>query len=64
MPYGAVSRCADGHDRKVFIRRFELLQASNVRLLLLEPCEEMTEPSADAVDVEGGDLHGGVKCQV
>ena len=56
MPDHAVARLAQLGGRKRGVERLELLQAGDVRRLALEPQEQMREPLAYAVDVEGREL--------
>src|SRR5665213_4049912 len=58
VPDGAVPRIADRRFRELLRRRLQLLKADDVRPGLCKPAEEDREPAIDAVDVEGGDLHG------
>src|SRR5690606_22534284 len=57
MPHRAVSCRSNRHDGKILIRRFELLEARDIRLFFLEPREQMAEPTCDAIDVESRNFH-------
>jgi hypothetical protein len=50
---------ADLHLREFILRRLQLLQAGDVRLGLFQPLQQGGQAAVDAVDVEGGDAHGG-----
>ncbi len=56
MPDRAVAGGTDVVDGKVRVLRLQLLQADHVRLLALQPFEQVGPPRADAVDVEGSDF--------
>ena len=58
VPDRAVARPFDLGDRECGIRRFEFLQAGDVRLFLLQPRQQRGQARADAVDVEGGEFDG------
>ena len=47
---------AEAHGQLIE-RGLDLLQADHVRLVALDPLEQLAVPGADAVDVPGGDLH-------
>jgi hypothetical protein len=53
MPDRTVARLAQLRGRKRAVERLQLLQAGDIRRLALEPQEQMREPLAYAVDVEG-----------
>jgi hypothetical protein len=55
MPDGVIAGRLQLRLRKPLLRRFELLQAGDVRLLFFEPLQECRKPAGDAVDVVGGD---------
>src|SRR5262245_6297852 len=57
VPDRAVSNLAQRNGGKRVVGRFELLQAHDVRPFLRDPGNELTEATADAVDVVSGDLH-------
>ncbi len=59
MPDRAIACGADGDDRKILVRRLQLLQARDVGRLAFQPFEQTRQPGADAVDVIGRDLHRG-----
>ena len=56
VPDRVVARGADVEDREPLAHGLEFLQAGDVGLLALEPAEQVWQPGADAVHVEGGDL--------
>lgn len=55
-PARAIARALDLLARKAFVGRLELLQAGDIGAFALEPLQQVRQPRADAVDVEGGDL--------
>src|SRR5580658_8417418 len=58
VPDHAVSRIADRRLGEVLLRRLQLLQAHDVRGLLVQPAQEVRQPGGDSVDVIGDDPHG------
>jgi hypothetical protein len=58
VPDRAVAGLLDFGDREGGIGCLELLQAGDVRLLLLQPGQQRGQARADAVDVEGGEFDG------
>src|SRR5271163_3375218 len=57
MPDWRVAGFADRRFRKFFLRRLQFLEARDIRFEFGQPAQERRKPSADAVDVEGCDLH-------
>src|SRR5690606_3225316 len=56
MPDRAIARRLDLRRRERLVPRLQLLQRDHVRLLALQPQQQVRQPRADAVDVEGGQL--------
>jgi hypothetical protein len=52
-----ISHAFELEHREIGRRTFDLLQADDIRLRLLEPGEKDRQPHGDRVDVERGDLH-------
>lgn len=58
MPHGSVPGGLNGRCRELVVASLELLEADHIRLGCLEPPQQDGKPAGDAIDVEGGDLHG------
>src|ERR1051326_4882449 len=56
MPDGPVTRCAESDRWKSVVRRFELLQANDIRRLPFQPFEQVAQARADPIDIERGDF--------
>src|SRR5215213_817944 len=57
MPDRAVAGGPDCSFRKFLVWRLELLEADDVRCGLLQPLQQVRQPSVDAVNVVGRDPH-------
>jgi hypothetical protein len=57
LPDGLVAGALDIVVRKLAVCAFELLQAHDIGLGLLEPFQEERQSAIDVVDVEARDLH-------
>src|SRR5271155_6158777 len=57
MPDWRVAGFADRRFRKFILGRLQFLEARDIRFEFAEPSQKRRQPSADAVDVEGCDLH-------
>src|SRR5262249_44755256 len=60
MHRGVVAELLEGGSREGLGGRLDLLQADDVRVCLLDPRQGNIESGLDAVDVPGGDFHGGM----
>jgi hypothetical protein len=58
VPNRAVSGLANVRAGKVFLRRFQFLQAYHVRLPLLKPAQKHRQPTVHPVHVVGRYFHG------
>ena len=56
LPHGLIAGAVDRLGREFRLRGLKFLQADNVRLRLTKPGEQVRQPLADVVDVEGCDL--------
>src|ERR1041385_3640577 len=59
VPVAPVALQAADRRRDLLDLRLDLLQADHVGLRVADPLEELLVTRADAVDVPGGDFHGG-----
>ena len=57
LPQRPVARVADCRQRKFVVVDAKFLQARDVRPRVAQPIEELRQPPANAVDVEGRDSH-------
>src|SRR6185436_19507754 len=57
MPHRLVAGAFDVADRQGIVRALQFLQARDIRLLALKIFEQAWQARADAVDVEGDELH-------
>ena len=57
VPDRFIAKCGDGSSGKTLVGRLQLLQANDMRTLLVEPAHEHGQTTVDAVNVIGCDLH-------